>query len=38
MLLAWLPGYLKFKQDLNYPLRAQEKKLMGILQTNQNTE
>lgn len=38
LLLAWLPRYLKFKQDLNNPLRVQEKKLMGILRANQNTE
>ena len=38
LLLAWLPGYLKFKQDLNNPLRAQTKKLLAILGANQNTE
>ena len=38
LLLAWLPGYLKFKQDLNNPLRAQKKKLLAILGANQNTE
>jgi hypothetical protein len=38
LLLAWLPGYLKFKQDLNNPLRAQQKKLLDILRANQDTE
>jgi hypothetical protein len=38
LLLAWLPGYLKFKQDLNDPMRAQQKKLLDILGANQNTE
>lgn len=38
LLLAWLPGYLKFKQDLKNPMRAQEQKLMEILDANQNTE
>ncbi len=38
LLLAWLPGYLKFKQDLKNPMRAQKQKLMEILDANQNTE
>ncbi len=38
LLLAWLPGYLKFKQDLNDPMRVQKRKLLDILSANQNTE
>lgn len=38
LLLAWLPTYLKFKQDLKNPLKAQERKLMGILAANEQTE